>query len=984
MVAHKNKRLALALLGLYVCSFSARTQANDIWKHDIQFPDDPFEQRHYAGPYNMGWIKFTLPIEANEFGPITYQNSKEFALHYDFVSTHLDPYVGIEPEAFNRISLYERDQELILGAIVTPPKGFPLTHAIDELGIQLVRHDPYTREEVVTLFNQVRSSIQAAPEVTVYYFPTFEQRQVAQTHEQWLAQQGIPVSSSDRWQQGNVIYSQGWAFGRLRYIPSNQINAAYLAGRLLSSDILLTDAIPAEIPAVSGILSLSPSTPNSHVAILATTYAIPFVYLAEQTLVEQARALENHPVVVRAIPKNSWESTIDVLDANDVLSEEQTQQLLALKQPASLNIQAIQPFGQYSASTEKLAPHDIVFVGGKAANYALLRESLPNNSRPALALTFDLWNAFLDQSLPTGATLRELIHRRLDPYAFPATMAKLEYDLATIRSFFTDDSVTQFSPELQEAVINALTDPLYGFDPMQKLRFRSSTNVEDSDSFSGAGLYSSFSGCLADELDQDTIGPSLCDPTKSKERGVFRAIRKVFASFYNTNAFVERLRHGINEDQVGMALLVHHSFPDESEWANGVATLKKSSSSSLSLTMVSQTGAVSVANPDPGVLPETVSGSIYTSNSNVYLSTGAFSNLTPMGQNVLTWKQDYEALAHLLTTAANAYEKATGRETYLLDFEYKQIAPDGQLIIKQIRPIPQLIPSDPVAPLLMAQPVNLQLLQGEHSLLFANHRLKSFWTLNCESRWLTPEAVTQGFYTEFDLSYVDGNRIDFLSGSMLTQPDYQHQVLAPDRYGQLQVSDSWTMSPTENTRTYTLVTTGIPPSIASDQCPVITLSDLGFSLEVHYADAVQEKGYSPEDACMTIPTHTDNATLMVQPLPSSDDIPKTRVIDIDDLHIETSFVWPPHPSGPTAGYTAPVIRWENTVITGLTSSPITLTSDFAQTYVPGHHNFWEVFLFEPHLDPNVPQSLLDELRTKGIESILTTFGGAGDVCYYAF
>ena len=30
---------------------------------------------------------------------------------------------------------------------------------------------------------------------------------------------------------------------------------------------------------------------------------------------------------------------------------------------------------------------------------------------------------------------------------------------------------------------------------------------------------------------------------------------------------VERLRHGVNEDQVGMALLVNHSFPDEIELA---------------------------------------------------------------------------------------------------------------------------------------------------------------------------------------------------------------------------------------------------------------------------------------------------------------------------------------------------------------------------------------------------------------------------------
>jgi hypothetical protein len=35
---------------------------------------------------------------------------------------------------------------------------------------------------------------------------------------------------------------------------------------------------------------------------------------------------------------------------------------------------------------------------------------------------------------------------------------------------------------------------------------------------------------------------------------VFRALRKVYASFYNDNAVLDRLRLGVNEDQVGMAL----------------------------------------------------------------------------------------------------------------------------------------------------------------------------------------------------------------------------------------------------------------------------------------------------------------------------------------------------------------------------------------------------------------------------------------------
>ena len=51
------------------------------------------------------------------------------------------------------------------------------------------------------------------------------------------------------------------------------------AGRLTPDDILvLTDTAPAELPFVAGILTLQPSTPNAHSAILARSYGVPFAY----------------------------------------------------------------------------------------------------------------------------------------------------------------------------------------------------------------------------------------------------------------------------------------------------------------------------------------------------------------------------------------------------------------------------------------------------------------------------------------------------------------------------------------------------------------------------------------------------------------------------------------------------------------------------------------------------------------------------------
>jgi len=117
----------------------------------------------------------------------------------------------------------------------------------------------------------------------------------------------------------------------------------------------------------------------------------------------------------------------------------------------------------------------------------------------------------------------------------------------------------------------------------------------------------------------------------NRERGVFRAIQKVYASFYNDNAYIERLRHQLDESTVGMAVLVHYSAPDETELANGVATLKfeRGEFSSTDGDLVTQKGAVSVTNPDGTARPEVVQGYHHDFGAGGFLNQR--SSLVPLG-----------------------------------------------------------------------------------------------------------------------------------------------------------------------------------------------------------------------------------------------------------------------------------------------------------------------------------------------------------------
>ena len=64
-----------------------------------------------------------------------------------------------------------------------------------------------------------------------------------------------------------------------------------------------------------------------------------------------------------------------------------------------------------------LTPADTQRVGGKAANYGLLRRVIPSNAGPAAAAGFRLWNEFLDQPIIGTLTLRAQIASQLAPHS---------------------------------------------------------------------------------------------------------------------------------------------------------------------------------------------------------------------------------------------------------------------------------------------------------------------------------------------------------------------------------------------------------------------------------------------------------------------------------------------------------------------------------------------------------------------------------------
>ena len=924
----------------------------DDGRNQLQAVEDPFLVRPMAGLFEnpIHWAKFTILRE--DATRVWFQDSQRYPFHHDYARLRLKPFLGMSRTEFDLRTLYPTNHLAVLGAVLIPGDGRP------EYGIQIVGQQPWPLEEALHWLRLVRSAVRAPVGTQAWYLPTPEQATAAESDREAFATAGFPIGSVERWLSQDAVYSEGWAVGRLTWVPAAEIPAARASGRLRSTDILLTDRVPAELPPLAGILTLSPSTPNSHVALLAQGDGIPFVWFADATERERLRGLAGREIALRT--QRGFGATAMVLDLGSGLTGTVREELLALKQPRPIAYVPWQTLGSIT-NLSPLSPGDIRWVGGKAAHYGLLRVAVPSNSQPAIALTFDLWDQFLSQVLPSGRTLRAEIDTRLSGLDRNPEMAVLGPRLESIRRTITRDA--RFSAAQQAAVLGALTNA--GFDPRRKVRFRSSTNVEDGDEFTGAGLYDSFSGCLTDDLDADAAGPCGCDSTEPEERGVFRAIQRVYASFYNDNAFLERWRRGVVESEVGMALLVHHSFPDEIEMANGVATVTWDASfGSVSFEgkLVSQAGAESVTNPDGATRPEVVD--FYQSWGSLSVAQRQSSSRLPLGSYVMPWEGDYRRLVGLLEAVAKEYSRRNPtRKRFALDFEYKRVQP-GRLELKQVRPLPLAdAPAPPVTTFLMPTDETLVVEEGEYSGVFAKHRLKCRLRLVTEARRLTAAGLSTPPFTAaaWDASHLGVGWI--LTNALTTWPGFAHSLSGD------QTRDAWVVGSGGQRRTLGLMIdwkrSATPPDSAW-----VTLLDGSLRLEAAYERPQPEFTWEG-------PGTVTNETVWLVPLrpPGPGTLPQSRTLSrTGGLRVETRFLWPPEPRGPTAGYTAPNLGFIETRIIGLTREPVVLRSGAAQTYSPGHHNFTETFLFEPALDPEVSAAQRAELEAAGIRQLVAESG----------
>jgi pyruvate, water dikinase len=588
-----------------------------------------------------------------------FQNSRRYAIHHEFVAEHASAPQGLplvpSLAEFNRDQYTSASRRFLLGAV---------TRYGDQWVYELAPYDTATADMITTAFDLIQERLFAGSELRFHITSEGIAKTAEELPERIPTVETEELLGDSEYQALNVAES----VGRLTFVTAEELETSYVSFR----DIVVLDYVPNDISTTLGIITSVFQTPLAHINVLSQNRGTPNMALKGAYDRSELRALEGKWVHLDVRPNDFSIEEVSKAEA-DAWWEENGPEPVKGVPGVDLTVTELVDI-EDTVDLEGLGLHDAIKAatrafGGKAAHYGAL-SYVPNIRVPkAFAVPVYYYFQFMEEN---GFDAE--IAAMLEDAEFRDSPEVRDTRLGALRDAM---EVAPVNPEFEALLLDKLNTDY----PGTRMRFRSSTNAEDLDGFTGAGLYDSKSG----------------DPN-DPERPVLDAVRKVWASVWFFRAFEEREYRSIDHQAVGMALLVHNSFPDEE--ANGVAlTANPFDKTGLdpAFYVNVQLGDESVVLPPEGVTTDqflyywdTVGQPItYYSNS----------NLAEPGVNILSLDQVQElgeALNEIRTFFAPAYAPPLGAEEpwWSMDIEFKFDQQPGSddvvLIVKQARPFGNL------------------------------------------------------------------------------------------------------------------------------------------------------------------------------------------------------------------------------------------------------------------------------------------------------
>lgn len=567
--------------------------------------------------------------------------------------------------------------------------------------------DALTVDELAALDARLKTCAPFAAELLVLVGMDEDQAVRFEAQRAELLARGVRLANPRELRPGLAAegYSLGEGYGYLRVVPAGQRLVDYGP-----RDVVITEVAPADLALVAGLLTATPQNLHSHVNLRLGAKKIPSAYVADILQSPAVSMLDGR--LVRVVASASAVQ-IEAAPLDAALA------FWAAKRPGTPHVVADLSVGELRGLAA-LRAVDAPAFGTKAANLGELVAILPPGNRvEGFGVPLAAYRDFMRAS-GLQASLEALL---ADPRT--ASDARFrEQPLASLAGRIESATVPSELLATLEAVARATFGEGYATLP---LRLRSSSNAEDGEVLSGAGIYDSARGCFADDRDGDSAGPSAClsadeaqalaadlarrkaelaahpdriwlveaiDDLQSdltKERTVARALKKVYASLWSRRAFEERAYYGVDQLAVYMGVAVNPSFVRERLDAVAVTNLVAANvgldggEAFPLFRVVSQVGGESVVRPvDPSAVAESLA---FVRRADDSVSDVQWFTRSSLSSLPLWADARLAELASLLFVVHDHF--ATGvypqRPRLSLDLEIK-VTHDDRIVIKQARP----------------------------------------------------------------------------------------------------------------------------------------------------------------------------------------------------------------------------------------------------------------------------------------------------------
>lgn len=453
-------------------------------------------------PYALPHVLFV--IDRKDQNKIYYVNTRRYAFHKDFVNgTYLSLERGRE---FFENNYLKPNRRFILGTIAyqTPIKRWTF---------EFWEGDLIPADQIKLVADTIKATFFAP----VAYKPNSirqdeDSRQIAGLER--VTQSDI--AKEQAYQALNVAKG----LGRIHVIPKLDEHV-----EIGFNEILVLDEVPLQLPPVAGVITSQPSTPLSHINLLAKGWNIPNAYIKNaQTLLKQYDGWW----VELDVKRDKYSIKRADLDELREYQRRLAQRLDVMKPRFNLAEQRLLGLGQQRAQSA-------IAFGGKSANLGeVMNARLPGIVVPnGFTIPFYYYDQFLKVN-----KLDDAIYTLLNDQKFVHDPAYRREKLTNLR-----ESIKQakFDDVLRAQILRRVEREYAG----KGLFVRSSSNSEDLPNFSGAGLYTTVPNVRgADQL--------------------IEAIKTVWASLWNFEAYEARERAVIDHSKIFMAVLIQEGINSES------------------------------------------------------------------------------------------------------------------------------------------------------------------------------------------------------------------------------------------------------------------------------------------------------------------------------------------------------------------------------------------------------------------------------------